>query len=153
MKKPIIKFLDKIIIVLLSFLGILSSCIAPAEYGTPYADYEVKGVVKSKENSQPIQNIRVIHQRYADTIYTDAEGNYTLNCMGDLFDYFNMKVEDIDGIENGGEFLTQEVTLKFTKDDLVKKGSGWYEGKYSKTQNFELEHEAEQGYGVRPATF
>jgi len=141
MKKIIIKFFDKIIFLLLGFLGMFYSCKSAGEmYGVPSADYEIKGTVTDKENAQPIKNIRVIHQRYRDTIYTNAEGKYAFIYMGGLLDRLNLKVEDIDGEENGGEFETKEIDVVITETDKVKKGKGeWDSGTYVKTQNIELE--------------
>ena len=138
MRKPIIKFFDKIILLLLGFSGAMYNC--GGMYGEPSADYEIKGIVTDKENAQPIKNIRVIHQRYRDTIYTNAEGKYAFIYKGDLLDQLNLKVEDIDGEENGGEFETKELDVMITISDRVKKGKGtWDEGKYVKIQNIELE--------------
>ena len=142
MGKPVIKLFDKIIVILLGFFGICSSCNMPTEYGEPYADYEIKGVITNKENAQPIQNIRVIQGW--DTIYTDAEGKYAFNNLGYFppspETLFHLKVEDIDGEENGGDFATQEIEVKITEDDRVRKGDGnWYEGKFEKTEDIELE--------------
>ena len=134
MKKTIIKLFDKIIVLLLAILGVFNSCRQPEEYGTPHADYELKGIVTDKETSKPLKNIQIVS--YSDTLYTDAEGKYSFyNMMPE----FHLKVEDIDGEENGGEFETQEMDIKLTKADQVEKGKGWYEGKYVKTQNIELE--------------
>jgi len=139
MGKPVIKLFDKIIVILLGFFGICSSCNIATEYGEPYADYEVKGVITNKENAQPIENIRVIQGSW-DTIYTDAEGKYAFRYGDVLFDHFHLKVEDIDGEENGGDFATREIELKITEADRVRKGDGkWYEGKYEKIENVELE--------------
>jgi putative lipoprotein (rSAM/lipoprotein system) len=133
MKKSLIKSFDKIIVVLLAILGVFNSCSQPDEYGTPYADYELKGVVTDKETSKPIKNIRVIYQTYhSDTTYTDAEGKYAFIYSAELGEYFYLKIEDIDGEENGGDFETQEVKGEFTDADFVN-------GKYAKTQNIELE--------------
>jgi putative lipoprotein (rSAM/lipoprotein system) len=138
MKKSLIKSFDKIIVVLLAILGVFNSC-TQTEYGMPYADYELKGVVTDKETSKPIKNIRIA-TFYGDTIYTDAEGKYALSYCFDMAEYFHFKIEDIDGEENGGEFEAQKIDVKFTNADKVKKGDGhWYEGKYEKTQNIELE--------------
>ena len=154
MKKRVIKSFDKIIIVLLAILGVFNSCRQPDEYGTPYADYELKGTVTDAETSNPIKNIRVIHQRYRDTIYTNAEGKYAFVYNGDLIEYLNLKFEDIDGEENGGYFAPQEIAVKFTQADRVEKGKGWYEGKYVKTQNIELERVLPAPeYGAPQATF
>jgi putative lipoprotein (rSAM/lipoprotein system) len=139
MKKSLIKSFDKIIVVLLAILRVFNSCSQPDEYGTPYADYELKGVVTDKETSKPIKNIRVIHQTYRDTTYTDAEGKYAFIYDNNLLEYLDLKIEDIDGEENDGYFAAQEMDVIFTETDKVKKGKGWYSGKYVKTQNIELE--------------
>ena len=152
MKKSVIKFFDKILILLLGFLGIFNSCIKlmygvlVPEYGVPRANYELKGVITDKETSNPIPNIRVIQRRlefmeYGDTLYTDAEGKYTFN-YDRIFpsNTFLLKIEDIDDDENGGFFKTQEIDIEFTETDRVQDGNGhWYEGKFAKTRNIELE--------------
>ncbi|MCL2131715.1 MAG: radical SAM-associated putative lipoprotein [Lentimicrobiaceae bacterium] len=161
MKKSVIKFFDKIIVVLLGILGVFNSCEKPLEYGTPHANYEVKGVITNKETSKPIQNIQVIrqiHQEYGDTLYTDADGKYVF-AFGD-FPYkdnvYRLKIEDIDGEENGGDFVTKEIEVKITQADQIEKGDGnWYDGKFSKIVNIELEKEPVfvPLYGVKSTTF
>jgi len=159
MAKPVIKFFDKIIVILLGFLGIFSGCIQPkygmpAEYGTPYGKYEVKGIVTDKETSNPIPNIQVI--KNYDTIHTNAEGKYSFyeDYSYEYETTFHLKVEDIDGEENGGYFAPQEMDLTFTKEDQVEKGDGhWYKGKFVKTQNIELERMEAPEYGVRQTVF
>jgi len=145
MGKPIIKFFDRIIVILLGFLGACSSFNQPDEYGMPYAEFEIKGLVTNKENADPIQNIRIIRNSY-DTLYTNQEGKYVFNFFYDMAPYpenvYHLKIEDIDGEENGGDYKTQEIDVKITQDDRVQKGSGWYEGKFAKTQNIELEYKA-----------
>ena len=139
----LVKFWDKIIVVLLGVVGlsnIIYSC--ATKYGEPYAEYEIKGVITDKKASKPIQNIQVtrqIYQEYGDTIYTDANGKYAFYDINRSD--FNIKFEDIDGEENGGEFETKEMDIKFTEADRVEKGDGdWYKGKFAKTVNIELEH-------------
>ena len=160
MKKSVIKFFDKILILLLGFSGLFNSCDLlkpePDEYGMPHADYELKGVITDKETSNPIPNIRVIRGGYGDTLYTDTEGKFA-------FDYghnntFYLKVEDIDDDENGGFFRTQEISGDFTGAEQVQKGDGrWYNGKFTKTQNIELEKIEIRypflEYGVLPTSF
>jgi len=137
MKRTIIKFFDKIILLLLGFSGTFYSC---GMYGELSADYEIKGTVTDKENANPIQNIRVVNQRHRDTTYTNAEGKYAFVYNGDLFDKFTLIVEDIDGDANGGEFETQKIDVEITQADKVKKGKGsWDDGKYVKIQDIELE--------------
>ena len=138
--KKIIKLWDKIIVVLLGVLGVFSSCKTVSEYGTPYGEYEIKGVITDKETSKPIQNIQVVRLRtseYGDTLYTETEGKYSFyNMESD----FHLKFEDIDSVENGGDFKTKEIKTRLTQADQVEKGDGkWNDGKYAKTINIELE--------------
>jgi putative lipoprotein (rSAM/lipoprotein system) len=158
MKIASIKFFDKILVILLGFFGIFNSCTQPDEYGTPYADFEIKGVVTSKETGQPIQNIRVIRNPFgSDTLYTDVDGKYYFQCGGSSIyggQTFHLKVEDIDGEANGGDFVPQEIEVVITEDDRIKKGDGkWYEGKFGKTVGIELERFYTPEYGVAPAAF
>ena len=141
MKKQVIKFWDKIIVVLLGIAGVLGSCDKPKpeygmaipEYGTPYVMYELKGIVSDKETSNPIPNIQIIRNNW-DTLYTDTDGKYTVKQFAYGYGMrYSLKFEDIDGEENGGDFETQEVEVKFTQADQVEKG------KFAKTQNIALE--------------
>ena len=146
-KKSFFRLFDKIIVLLLSTVGVFSACNTMpeygmlVEYGMPHADFELKGTV-TDETSQPIQNIRVVHQfgyenSYSDTIYTDENGKYAFN--GSAWKY-QLKFEDIDGEENGGLFQTKEIEGGFTQADLVEKGDGrWYDGKFVKTEDVKLE--------------
>ena len=156
MKKLLIKSFDKIIVLLMGGMGILyTSCEygAPvSEYGVPYGDYKLNGVVTDKETSNPIQNIQVV--QYGDTIYTNTEGKFTFyNDMNNL----HLKIEDIDGEENGGDFESQEIEVKFTQADQVEKGEGkWNKGKFVKTQNIKLEKKnntTDTLYGMPSAPF
>ena len=152
MKKSFIKFFDKIIVLLLGFSGVFSACEklpgggTVAEYGVPHADFEIKGMVTDTANSQPIQNIRVIRQVYenfGDTLYTDSVGKYAFEFQEfppSPKSTFHLKIEDIDGEDNGGHFGTKEIDVTITKADQVEKGDGsWYNGKFVKTQDLELE--------------
>jgi len=141
MKKPIIKFYDKIILLILGFSPIFYGC---PKYGEPVATYEIKGTVTNKETSRPIKHIQVTSQigRYRkDTLYTDSRGQYNYQVADYLFDRsLHLKFEDIDGEENGGEFTTQEIDITFSDADRVKKGKdNWDKGTFVKTQNIELE--------------
>jgi len=142
MSKSVIKFWDKIIVVLLGIVGIFSACSKPVpKYGLPYGHYEVKGVITDKETSNSLQNIQVVLQRHGgrnDTIYTDIDGKYVFR--ESQTSNFHIKYEDIDGEENGGDFKIKEIKTKLTEADRVEKGDGnWYEGKFVKTVNVELE--------------
>ena len=125
MKKQIIKCLDKIIVVLLGTFGILNCNSCLKMYGMPEIEYEpyLEGIITDKETSNPLQNIQIIGH-YRDTTYTDAEGRYSFY---NVPPNFHLKVEDIDGTANGGEFETKEMDVKFANDE------------YAKTVNIELE--------------
>jgi len=116
MKKPIIKLFDKVILLLLGSSAVLYSCY---KYGMPVDEFELNGVITDK-TYEPVQNIRVIRETY-DTLYTNAEGKYSFKFWNEGR-FTHLKVEDIDGEENGGEFTTQEINVRFTDADLVKKG-------------------------------
>jgi putative lipoprotein (rSAM/lipoprotein system) len=146
MKKPIIKSFDKIIVMLLSIVGIFSACSTGAtKYGTPSATYEIKGTITDKETSRPIKHIQIITQTndyHKDTLYTDSYGQYYYKFwdfpLGDK--PVHLKFEDIDGEENWGDFATQEIDVIFTKEDQIIKGKDeWDEGTFEKIQNIKLE--------------
>ena len=150
MKKLIIKSFDKIVVVLLGILGVFSSCKEqPDMYGMPPepyvsgARYELNGIITDKATTNPIQNIQIIRKidsKYEDTAYTNAEGKYEFYRIFSENNTFFLKIEDIDGEENGGEFETQEIEVKYTPDDKVEEGDGnRYQGKFVKTQDVELE--------------
>ena len=164
MKKSVITFFDKIIVLLLGFSGIFSGCddsYSPVEYGVPHADYELKGVITAKETAKPIPNIMVIrsiYENFGDTLYTDSGGKYAFE-FNDFPPHpegvLHLKIEDIDGEDNGGFFGTKEINVEFTQADQVKKGKSWYDGKFVKTQNIELEKidVVHPEYGVFPSAF
>ena len=161
MKKSLIKFFDKIILLLLGLSGIFYSCM---KYGMPADEYELKGSVTDSSN-KPIKNIRIIRERYYedrnDTLYTNSEGRYSIK----LYEEYhigsgmpiNLKIDDIDGEENGGEFVSTEIDVRFTDADLVKKGYGNKRGnKYVKKQNIMLYRVDEEPgilYGMPVAPF
>ena len=121
-----------------------------AEYGCPHADYKIVGEVTGE--GKPIKGIRVTllegpygdNQYYGiDTLYTDSSGKIEKDLASLTLDQnrFSVKLEDIDGPENGS---WQTKTLE--KNDLVitqiKKGDGkWYEGVFTITANAKLKKE------------
>ena len=149
MKKTIIKLFDKVILLILGSTAVLYCC---CDYGAPVDEFEIKGTVTDRA-SEPIQNIRIIKQNY-DTLYTNSEGKYSFQFWGP--NQVRLKVEDIDGEENGGEFSPIELDVKFTDADRVKKGRGNKTGDvYVKTQNIKLHRidEIQPEYGPPAAPF
>lgn len=159
MKKLILKPYDKIIVALLGIIGFLTGCsiINPpvAEYGVPTADYEIKGTVTDSITSTPIENAKVLITRtqtyldqniaktYTDTLAikeTDNTGKYDITVQGFPQEEvgFQVKIEDIDGTANGGDFNSQQKSIVFKNTDLTSGKTGWYSGKAVKTQDFKL---------------
>jgi len=112
-----------------------------AMYGTPSAQYSVKGKVVD-EKGKAIQGLQVIlgsryynsggviyDQNYfpIDTLTTDSNGIYQFD-SGTVFPVQNLEVDvnDIDGTAGGGEFNSATTVVK---DIEYKGGSGWYRGK------------------------
>ncbi len=165
MKKIALKTYGKILAIILSFFG-LSSCDITeprVEYGTPSADYIVKGKISDKFTNQPIKGIGVIvpsrvYLKHGDTVYTNELGEYTLD-LKNSFPYWNEKMKviakDLDA-EKNGIYEKDSIELTFSEKDLVKKGTGnWYDGVYEKTnQNFKLlRTDVIPLYGVMQAAF
>ena len=97
------------------------------EYGTPYAEYEVKGRVSDAEGT-PISGIRVSmgesQSSYMDSVaVTDAEGRFHV-----IHGTFPFQFTDIDGEAGGGLFEEQTVTVQA---EVVEEGDGWDEGDYA----------------------
>lgn len=149
MKKIVLKTYGKTIAYLLGLSGIITSCIA--KYGTPYADFIIKGKVTDAETSQPIENIRVVflvedQLGIGDTVFTNANGEYTVS-YGYLPEFSKEKAviaTDVDG-EANGLYKADTLKVRFTKKDRIKKGKGSeYEGAFEKVnQNFLLKYDKE----------
>jgi len=171
MKKPMLKFFDKIILILLGIIGAFSGCKPVCEYDDmPFSRFRypeggviakygmpavhiVKGDVKNNADGKPIPNIRIIAEN-SDTLYTDSQGKYIFK-----FDVFTadfcLLIDDIDGEENGGHFKSQvvDVALFPNEEDVIKKGA--CEGYFVKTEKIKLKKadEFELMYGVKSAPF
>ena len=140
--------------VLAALLGLLGfeSCgdeYGTYEYGSPWAEYQVKGTV-TDEAGKPIPGIQIElaeHQELIidsggkmhtyhhglDTLLTDANGEYqtkVVNGYGGLSNFMKVIVEDVDGSANGGEFQGDTLTVSELEKKQVKKGKDWYTGRY-----------------------
>lgn len=131
------------IALLLALFGIgTTGCIVPCMYGSPTADFTVKGKVVD-ESGAPISGLQVIlGRRYydspsviydenyfpIDTIQTGPDGIYQYQTMnGAAFPVDNLQVDvnDIDGEAGGGAFESASLVVKKIEYDG---GKGWYEG-------------------------
>ncbi len=142
--------MKKFYLLLLSLLGFVG-CDKTQEdmYGTPYADYAVKGRVTDAAGT-PIAGIEVKRPfGVADpsAVRTDAQGAYTFEADGDiLYCAPVLAFTDTDGPANGGDFATKEVEVVFTKENQTGAGTGnWMYGRFERTGvDVVLEEKAEK---------
>lgn len=133
------EFLIKFIKIVLPLLGITMFDSCRVEYGCPHSDFEAKGTVTDEEG-KGIQGIRVVisaehpNTNYTgkpltDTLWTNHDGEYATH--HEQFAYNNsiqIECEDVDGLENGGEYQKVVVEVPVFQ---VKEGDGnWYHGAY-----------------------
>jgi putative lipoprotein (rSAM/lipoprotein system) len=171
MKKNIIKFFDKIIVLLLGFTGMFTACkqefdcsanyftdvntyqpsdsIGWVEYGPLPVDFEIRGKVTNKASSQPISGIRIIHEKFGniknDTIYTDSEGKYTYRLIGNLPYYAEGPVCHLIFEDIDGEENGGKFATKEEDVTFTSKDKAescdGWSVRYEKTQNIKLEKE------------
>lgn len=130
-----------------ALLGIIS-CLGCSEYGSgpdefryKYRYARIKGVVVSDDNEQPIQGIEVesSHKGFKDLVilsyrlYSDSDGSFEIIIDSYVKDFSEqegwvlVKFRDIDGEDNGGSFMLNEVNIKIEKEDYKK---DFTEGEY-----------------------
>ena len=162
MKRVIIKSINFVLAGLLSLLG-FTGCVERGllEYGTPNADYTVKGTVVNKTTGKAIEGIRVGYS--PEVIYeamygvrptsytpkshvlTNAKGEFILTDRFIAGEYqieagavsIPVYVEDVDGEENG-LFQMEYLQVDFSKADQSGKPKNWYEGEYTVTVKVDL---------------
>lgn len=120
------------------------------EYGSPHASYEIKGKVVD-EAGKTIPNIRITlpkdtNQNYfymlKDTLKTDEQGEFKASIEFTSFGEdvtFKIKAEDIDGIENGGQFEDIITDVPFKKKDLTGGDNSWNAGNAQKEVTITME--------------
>ena len=157
MKVRFNRWYNAVLTALLSMLGFSCSLdepdeygSTPVEYGTPHADYILKGTV-TDEAGTPIKGIKTSLKEISkndtgtyvfgiDSIQTNESGNYQLKNSGMPYDKrVKLVVEDIDGEANGGEFLNDTLDIDYGKAVEVEEGDHhWYDGKYEVTTDVRL---------------
>ena len=119
----ILKGFNWILAGLLSLLGFsVTSCGATDEYGSPYAEYELKGKVTNM-NGDPIQGIElnyggiynnVLFSSYISEMYkspqTQKDGSYDIKFEDSPMGIVRIIAKDIDGPENGS-FETDSIDV------------------------------------------
>lgn len=98
-----------------------------AEYGCPHVDFSLKARVVS-EAGVPIEGIMVRVDWIEE--YTNEEGEVSVNDSVFTGSQYMVRFEDVDGVENGGEF--ESLTLDIAeKVEQTADGSGsWYDGAF-----------------------
>ena len=126
--------------IFLTLLGLSTSgCLMPLMYGSPYADWSVKGKVVDEDN-KPISGLQVVLANYfentneviydqnrwpLDTLQTAGDGTYYLESNGVPIHQLEVHVQDIDGELRGGEFEDAQLIVKQIE---YKDGKDWYSG-------------------------
>jgi len=148
-------FLKKINWTLAGIIGMLGfgiSCKKDIEYGSPYADYTVKGTVVNKATKKPIEGISVGYHN-PDVMYgvvstpynpkshvfTNAKGEFKLTdeFFPENYKILPVYVRDIDG-EKNGSFQSEALQVNFKDAVHSGKPKSWYHGEYTVTVNVEL---------------
>ncbi|MDR3140731.1 MAG: radical SAM-associated putative lipoprotein [Tannerellaceae bacterium] len=124
---------------LLSLLGFACNSDNPdnpddmmVEYGTPHADYSIKGAVTDALGA-PVAGIEIrikTPEGYPvnEPAHTNGEGKFDVTYGAFPSETFVLTATDIDG-EVNGSFKTDSVKVVFSKDDFYKPGDGrWYDG-------------------------
>jgi putative lipoprotein (rSAM/lipoprotein system) len=141
--------MKKIITKSLSILGFtipMFGCEVPVMYGSPSADYEIKGKVLDADGD-PIKGIKVEVQTYVagpEPIpiirkFSLDDGTYDASVQTFPVSKLRLVAQDVDGVENGGEFAERTIELDFSKIEYTGDKDAWYSGKKSLEQDIVLE--------------
>ena len=149
MKNRSLKIFDKLVMALMGLFPFFSGCDEPREmYGTPTADYLVKGRVTDLTTRAPLEHIRVVlHESSenaygrSDTVYSDNLGAYAIEFSTFPMDVqsFGMIAEDVDGAANGGTYAPLETTATVLESDWDRTNAGnWKVGKATVVKDIKL---------------
>ncbi len=97
--------LGKILTRLFALFGFSLTCVAC--YGTMYDEYNPRFLVSGRvvdSDGEPIKGIEVSSDQWT---MTDREGRFRLGAS-----YATIRIEDVDGVENGGEFEARQLTIQ-----------------------------------------
>lgn len=94
-------------------------------YGTPEADYKVKGTVRDPQGN-PIEGIEV-SMAYRSSV-TDDEGKYSITVRYDAWSsHLTVRFSDIDSTENG-LYADTTVVVDYSNANFTGGHGEWYEG-------------------------
>lgn len=153
-KNRFLRSYNALIVSLISFLGFASSCDPiggmKLMYGSPSADYIVKGKVGTAANT-PVAGIKVemsmeinngtekVSYLLNTTSSAESTGIYKVTGGGQSpeGESFKIKFTDIDGALNG-EFETLDTTVVFQDPKFTGGDGHWYQGQTEKEVNVKL---------------
>ncbi|MDR0823633.1 MAG: radical SAM-associated putative lipoprotein [Prevotella sp.] len=145
MKIKMLSVYSRILSFFLVLLG-FTSCdeIDPkVEYGVPIAKFKVKGTIVDDDSDNPVAKIKTVlgqsyeidgklYVHYIDSVLTNNEGKFELKIEEfPASQTFVLKIEDIDGEQNGGAFETKIESVEFKNPNFTN-GNGWYAGEAEK---------------------
>ncbi|MFI3332149.1 MAG: radical SAM-associated putative lipoprotein [Rikenellaceae bacterium] len=84
----------------------------PDMYGTPISDFRFMGEVTDSEGN-PIKGIEVKVSSASESTLTDDQGAFSTEFKTYIDGTHTITFTDIDGEENGGEFISQQVEVKW----------------------------------------
>lgn len=147
-----LKKYNALIVFLISVLGFTSasSLLGGCMYGSPSADYIVRGKIEVDKTNNPIAGIKVemsIKKEYETGkvfvgVSSDAsenDGTYIVCANGEypVDQTCNIKFTDIDGSQNG-DYETLDTTIVFQNPELTGSSGQWDEGETTKEVNVKL---------------
>ena len=124
------------------------------EYGTPHADFSIKGAVQSTDG-KAIQGIKVslldTHNATSTdeipdtlgTVYSDEKGMYSIEKEAFPKEELTVTAEDVDG-EKNGSYEKKSVSFKISQKDYKGGGKSWYNGKVEKDINLQLDKKKDE---------
>lgn len=114
------------------------------EYGTPTADFTVKGKVTDADG-KPIKGIEISSKGLSSFIdgsglsaVTAEDGTFVTNKIKEFGVGGTLVFTDTDGEANGGEFVTLEKQISTLPQKQIKDGERWYRGEYEVTADVKL---------------
>ncbi len=137
----LLKLCNSVLVALLALFGIACSDQndpVPAEYGTPYASFSIKGKVTDEQN-HPVPNVRILVRTpdsseewiKADTLYSDQQGAFLFEKADFPVSKYKFIISDTDGEANGGFFANDTTILALNREDY-RNGHRWFQGSVDK---------------------
>ena len=141
MKKRIIRFLNFILVSILSCFGVASSDQVMAMYGVPSGSFEINGRVKNLK-SKPVRDIEIEVQdgqnRTLGMVVSGKDGSFEMEYRGWPHREVYLIVRDVDG-KRRGEYQSDTTLVKLDYPE-----SGWNQGKAKVTKEVVLKYKSDR---------